>query len=367
MRLALRVGLVDRPAPHKFHARPTPYLGGLAILVSVMGAIVGAMALNPSIRSQYMAIGLGATAMAAVGLLDDWLTLRATPRILVQVVAALGLWSVGIRLTPTGVHAADLVVTVLVVVAITNSVNLLDNMDGLSTGVVAIASLYLFVVATAQGQHLVDVMALVLGGACLGFLPYNFSPARIFLGDSGTLFMGFLLSSLVLKVNLVGFPLASRVVVPGLILFVPLFDMSLVVLSRWRGGRGVFAGGTDHSSHRIVSLGLTPRDAAEVSYAVALAAGGLGILLVAAHSVAVTLVVAIPVVATTLVAMWYLELAHRRGAPTNAPAGAPSGPPTDAQAAEPAAGTGSNPLRHHLRPPRRPRAHVPVRSSTEQS
>jgi UDP-GlcNAc:undecaprenyl-phosphate/decaprenyl-phosphate GlcNAc-1-phosphate transferase len=312
MRAALHTGLMDLPAAHKIHRRPTPYLGGMAILASVLAAMVGAIVVDPSIRLQYVVIALGATSMAVIGLLDDWLTLGAMPRVAVQVVAALGLWAVGVRLTPVGFVPVDILLTVLLVVAVTNSINLLDNMDGLSTGVVAIASLCLFVVGASQGQHLVDAMALVLGGACLGFLPYNFNPARIFLGDAGTLFMGFILAALVIKVHLDGYALVTRAAVPGLILFVPLFDMTLVVLSRWRGGRAVFLGGTDHSSHRIVSLGYSTRTTALGTYAVAALTAGLGMLLVGAPSPILAWLVTLSVVAGAVLGIRYLEKVHGR-------------------------------------------------------
>src|SRR5439155_12453827 len=134
-RLALRVGLVDRPAPHKFHRRPTPYLGGLAIALSVLASLGFAFVAEPRLRSQLLAIGLGATAVAAVGLIDDWATISPFPRLAVQGLAALGLWHANIRVTPSGVAVIDLAATVVAVMAVTNAVNLLDNMDGLSTGI----------------------------------------------------------------------------------------------------------------------------------------------------------------------------------------------------------------------------------------
>lgn len=284
MKLALKVGLVDRPGPNKFHGQPTPYLGGLAIAASVLAALAGAIVVYPELRLEFVAIALGGGAVAAVGLLDDWSTLSPAPRLAVQALAALGLWAVGIRVAPTGFAPVDIGLTILVVWAVTNATNLLDNMDGLSSGTAAIASLFFFVAAHWEGQRLVSLMAIMLAGACLGFLPHNFSPARIFLGDAGALFIGFLLAVLAIKLKLDGYPPITRAVVPMAIIAVPLFDMTLVVFSRWRGGRPVFRGGTDHSSHRLVALGVSPAAAALITYAAGLLTGGTALLLLWANN-----------------------------------------------------------------------------------
>jgi UDP-GlcNAc:undecaprenyl-phosphate/decaprenyl-phosphate GlcNAc-1-phosphate transferase len=307
MRLALRLGLVDRPAPNKFHLRPTPYLGGLAVALSVIGALVASLLAEPSLRLQLAVIALGAAAVSGVGLVDDWTTLQPLPRIAVQSLAALGLWVAGIRLDPTGVAAVDLALTVLAVLAVTNAVNLLDNMDGLSTGTVAIASLSVFVASYWQGQRLVSLMAIALAGASLGFLPYNFNPARIFLGDAGSLLMGFLLATAVIELDLGGYPLVTRAAVPLMIIAVPLFDMTLVVVSRRRGGRPILQGGTDHSSHRLVALGATPRQAALITYAATALAGGIALTLLRARNEALTWAAVAAGGALAVLLLWRLE------------------------------------------------------------
>src|SRR5690349_10626402 len=144
-RLALRTGIVDRPAPHKHHQQTTPYLGGLAITVPVL-VVLALQLLSPrSVRGETIAIGLGAMAVGAVGLIDDWKVLGATPRLAVQAGAGALLWFSGIRLTPTGVPAFDFAATVFVVLVLTNAFNLLDNMDGLAAGTAAIAASFFFV------------------------------------------------------------------------------------------------------------------------------------------------------------------------------------------------------------------------------
>jgi UDP-GlcNAc:undecaprenyl-phosphate/decaprenyl-phosphate GlcNAc-1-phosphate transferase len=311
-RVALRLGMVDHPAAHKFHRDPTPYLGGLAVLVAATAGLIAMTVARAEVRIELGAIALGGLAVSGVGLVDDWRVLPASPRLAVQALAAVGLWIGGIRLGPTGLWVLDLGLSIFAVLAITNAVNLLDNMDGLSAGTVGIAALFAFVVAHVEGQHLVALVAVILAGACLGFLPYNVNPARIFLGDSGTLFMGFLTAVVLMKLRLVGEPVATRAAVPLLIVAVPLFDMALVMISRRRGGRRVFRGGTDHSSHRLVALGATPRQAAAITWGVAVGTGSIALALLAAHRATVTAWACVAVALATVLLMAYLEQAHDR-------------------------------------------------------
>jgi len=280
-RAAIRFGMVDRPAAHKFHQRTTPYLGGLAVAAAVLILIAAEVPENPDVRMQILAIGLGGLAVSLIGLVDDWRVLNALPRLAVQAAAGVGLWATGVRLAPTGFVPLDLAVTVFIVLAVTNSINLLDNMDGLSAGTTAVIALFFFVVASSQGQELVTAMALALAGGCLGFIPYNFHPARIFLGDAGTLFLGFLLAVLFIKVKMVGYPLVTRAAVPLLLMTVPFFDTVLVVVSRWRAGRPVFRGGTDHSSHRLNLIFGSPGAVAMLTYTAAASTGALAMGLLA--------------------------------------------------------------------------------------
>jgi len=278
-RIAVRAGLVDRPAPRKFHREPTPYLGGLAVALVVLVSIALETAAHPNLRGRILAFGAGATLVGATGLIDDWRSLGVRPRVAVQAAAAMLLWLAGIRLTPSGFAPIDLAVTIFVVVLVTNSVNLLDNMDGLAAGTVAIAAICYFFMAERQGQELIAPLALSVAGACIGFLRYNFPPARIFLGDAGSLLLGFCAATLLIEVNLPSHPLPTRVAAQALVLAVPLFDTILVVVSRRRGGRPVLQGGTDHLSHRLTRLGLTPRGTAVAIYVAGAACGGLALAL----------------------------------------------------------------------------------------
>lgn len=324
IRLALRFQILDRPAPRKFHQVATPYLGGVAIAGAVLVALVA--------PGRFKAQGLGvigaAVLVGAVGLLDDWRTLGPAPRLASQVVAGAILWAVKFRLTPLDVPLLDFLLTVFIVVAVTNALNLLDNMDGLVPGTAAIASAFFFAVAFWGGQTVVAFAAAALAGACLGFLPYNFRRARIFLGDAGTQFIGFLLAVIAIRIELPGYPLITRAAIPWLILAVPLFDTALVIVSRLRAGRPVFRGATDHSSHRLVALGASPRQAALITYLVSAFGGGVAFLLLTVRSEAFSVLTVILSVAAALSLGWFLERVHlgTTGAAGDAGAHARAGP-----------------------------------------
>ena len=261
-RAAQRWGILDHPAGHKAHSRATPYLGGLAVAAGLV--LVGILAAGAS--GQLLTILLCAVAISAMGVVDDWRTVRPSVKLIVESAAATALWVAGVRAGLFGVPALDFTLTVAWVIVVTNAVNILDNMDGVASGVVALSAWGLFAIAAQQGDYLVASMALAVTGACVGFLRHNYPPARIFLGDAGSLLLGFLLAALTLKLDLVGADGLIRSSVAVLIVAVPLFDMLLVVISRLRARRPVYVGGTDHSAHRLSSLGWSGRRVAGVLY-----------------------------------------------------------------------------------------------------
>jgi UDP-GlcNAc:undecaprenyl-phosphate GlcNAc-1-phosphate transferase len=261
-RLATRLGMLDHPSGHKSHRRPTPYLGGLALAGGLV--LVGGFAASAS--GQLLTILLGGVALGLWGLADDWMTIGPLVKILVEVAGGLALWLAGIRAGLFGIYGLDLALTVFWVVAVTNAINMVDNMDGLSSGIAAIAALAFFVITAGHGNYLVASLALALAGGSLGFLRHNFPPASIFLGDAGALMVGFVLAAVGLKLDLVGESGFVRAAIPVIILGVPLFDMALVIVGRLRAARPVYVGGTDHSSHRLARMGLSARAIALVNY-----------------------------------------------------------------------------------------------------
>jgi UDP-GlcNAc:undecaprenyl-phosphate GlcNAc-1-phosphate transferase len=253
-RIAQHRGMIDHPKPDRFHGTATPYLGGLAVAAGLVAAVT-----TTGTSAEILTILLGALAMAGLGLVDD--ARKVTPRVklVVESTAGLALWIAGVRAGFFGVQALDMVLSVLWVVAVVNAVNMLDNMDGVTSVVVALSALGFAAIAADRGEYLVGSLAFAVAGASIGFLRHNFPPAKIFLGDAGTLMMGFLLASLGLKLDLVGPSSVMRAVIPALLLGVPLFDMVLVVWTRIRDHRPFYLGGTDHAAHRLAARGASGR------------------------------------------------------------------------------------------------------------
>jgi UDP-GlcNAc:undecaprenyl-phosphate GlcNAc-1-phosphate transferase len=254
-RLARRTGMIDHPKENRSHRAATPYLGGVA----VAGGLLAAALATTGTNAQIVSILLGAVALAGLGLVDDWRSVGPIVKVIVQSAAGLALWIAGVRAGFFGSDALDLVLTVAWVVAVVNAVNMLDNMDGVASTVVAASAFGFALIAGDRGEYLVGSLALAVAGASLGFLRSNFPPAKIFLGDAGTLMMGYLLAALGLKLDLVGPSNVVRAVIPALLLGVPLFDMVLVVGTRLRERRPFYVGGTDHAAHRLSAHGAPAR------------------------------------------------------------------------------------------------------------
>jgi UDP-GlcNAc:undecaprenyl-phosphate/decaprenyl-phosphate GlcNAc-1-phosphate transferase len=299
-RLAPRWGLVDRPGGHKGHREPTPLGGGVAIwattlAILMLGTLVVAIGggLLPEPLAKHVPGALGrlgelveifamASVIMVMGLVDDLRNLDWRPRLGIQVGCAAILAATGIRITLFGLFAHPMVegaVTVLWIVGLTNAFNMLDNMDGLAASVGLIAALLFCAAQVLVGDLFVPAILLVLAGALGGFLVYNRPPARLFMGDAGSNFLGFLLGALTVVGTFTrgGYSPCS-VLAPLFVMAVPLYDMSSVVLIRLREGRSPFKGDRRHFSHRLVARGLTPPQAVWTIDLVTLA-GGLGALL----------------------------------------------------------------------------------------
>jgi UDP-GlcNAc:undecaprenyl-phosphate GlcNAc-1-phosphate transferase len=215
--------------------------------------------------------------MSFLGLWDDRWGVPPLFKLLGQIVGALFLVANGVQVQlPYLPPWANVAVTMLWLVGITNAFNLLDNMDGLSGGIAAIAAAFFLLMSTFSGQYLVGALAAAVLGACIGFLVYNYNPASIFMGDSGSLFLGFLLASVGIKLRFPDNVTFVTWMIPPLVLGVPLFDTTLVVISRLRRGLNpLTTPGKDHASHRLVNTGMTQREAVLTLY---LAAGALGLV-----------------------------------------------------------------------------------------
>lgn len=303
-RLALHYGAVDYPGPRKVHTAPVPLWGGLAMYVATMLA-VGLLAgrLDPAAQWQILGIVTAATVLVLVGSLDD----RGLLHHQIKLFAAMPLAAMILILA--GIQAnifvarfggglpwqfADVGLTILWVVGITAAFSILDHMDGLCAGIAALASACYLALAVWGGQVLVAMLAAAVLGASLGFLKSNFNPARIFMGDGGAMFLGFMMATLGLKLRALeaGSGWAADLV-PVFILGVPILDTTLVTISRTRRGLLPFASpGKDHTSHRLSNLGLGHKHAVLALYIVGAISGCLAVVLSRASAG-----IAIPVVA----------------------------------------------------------------------
>ena len=274
-RVALRCGFVAHPRDERWHTRSTPLLGGVALGLTVVGLM--------TVTGQAYAVRVllaGAGAMLALGLADDVRALKPSTRLVVQIAIASLLVFFGYRLHWVESLTADTLLTLIWIVGITNAFNFLDNMDGLCAGVAIIAGGSLLA-AYAGAEHSPEVaFVALLVGACAAFLTYNVHPASIFLGDSGSLFIGVSLATVTLDLGsrAAGQPNVLAVIAaPALILLIPIFDTTLVSIARIVSGRTPATGGRDHASHRLVAIGLSERRAVATLWALAAVGGGLGV------------------------------------------------------------------------------------------
>ncbi len=305
-KLAISWNVVDKPGERKIHYTPKALMGGVGIftafyvtvLVNVIGfyllyhtsfvqshlqTIVRVAPMLDQVVPKLVVILGGGAVIHMLGILDDILKEKLTykPKFIVQIVVALVVSLMGVRTHFMPGTALDVFVTTIWIVGVTNSFNLLDNMDGLTAGVSVIAALFLFVIAVLQGQIFFAFMLAALIGACLGFLPYNFNPAKLFMGDSGSLFLGYIFATLTVTGSYV-VPTSQThipIMIPILILSIPLYDTFSVMFIRWREKRPLFLGDKRHFSHRLHALGMSQRQAVTFIYLVGLCVGGVATLL----------------------------------------------------------------------------------------
>jgi len=284
--LALRYGMVDHPGPRKVHVHPMPLLGGIAIYLGFVLAIV--LALHRVPQQQIVGVVAGATLLAIIGFLDDGGLLHHQVKLFVGMpIAALFLLASGIRAQLFSAFVPglpgvmlDSLLTILWVVGITASFSILDHMDGLCAGIAAVAAGFFTLSAALSGQTLVRTLGAATLGAALGFLRWNFNPAKIFMGDGGAMFLGFLMATLGLKLRPDGAQFPITWIVPILILGVPAFDTILVSISRSRRGLIPFTSpGKDHTAHRLFNLGLGHRGAVLSLYCLGIFFGAVAVLI----------------------------------------------------------------------------------------
>ena len=256
--LAIKLGIIDHPNSHRWHQKPTPLMGGVVLVLSFITACSIWGELNHGI----IALFGGGLLVFALGVFDDikgtiyWVKLPG------HLAAALILIASGNRVELIPQMYLSIPLSILWIMVLTNSFNLLDNMDGLSAGIALIVSLGLSFLLLLEGSPLLALLSLALAGASLGFLRYNFHPAKIFMGDSGSTFLGYILAGITLMGSWQhSSSLVFALLTPLVLLGVPLFDTTLVFIDRLLHGKFVTQGGKDHASHRLLLLGFSPRKA----------------------------------------------------------------------------------------------------------
>jgi len=282
-RLALKVGAVDVPnLPRKIQTEPVPYLGGVAIALGVVVAsFAGILVEDYSIINFKLAstVIIPALLIASVGLWDDLKELQPWPRLIAQTSVGTAMALVLIATDTMGFALGNqflnAAVSIFWIVGITNSINFFDNLDGGAAGTVAIASFFLFLIANSEGQILVSALAIVVCGSTAGFLLWNKSPAKIYMGDAGALFLGIVMGVLTIRLDPNVKPQALSLVIPIALLAIPILDTTVAVTSRLYRGISPFTGGRDHLSHRLMRIGMHRKYAAITLWA---ASGVYGLL-----------------------------------------------------------------------------------------
>ena len=276
VRLAARhFGLVAKPKTDRWHKKPTAMMGGVAIWLTVL---ITYFFFLPHTPHTWVIITVSSF-LFFVGLIDDLIHTKPYQKLIGQIVGAAAVVNYGLTLPWTRSASVNIAITIFWLIGITNAINLLDNMDGLATGIAAIASGFLTLNFIASGQPVEALMMSVFTAALLGFLIFNSTPASIFMGDCGSMFIGFFLASTAL-INLSGGRSRSFLpvlAVPILVLFIPIFDTTFVTILRKLSGRAASQGGRDHTSHRLVALGMSERRAVWMLYGLAAVSGLLAV------------------------------------------------------------------------------------------
>jgi UDP-GlcNAc:undecaprenyl-phosphate GlcNAc-1-phosphate transferase len=273
---ARRFGLVAKPRADRWHKKPTALFGGVGIFVGFMVSF--ALVRPGEIRGDMLLLAC-ATGMFLVGLVDDFIQLKPYAKLIGQILFATLFTTFGMRLHWVQIVPLDQALTIFWLVGITNAINLLDNLDGLAGGVAAVAALYLVYFCDLAGAQALARTTAAFAGAVIAFLVFNFNPASIFMGDCGSLFLGFFLGGVALIDNQVAMRrnVVSILTLPVLLLLIPIVDTTLVTISRKLAGRSVSQGGRDHTSHRLVALGLSERAAALTLWVFAAVSGAVAV------------------------------------------------------------------------------------------
>ncbi|HCC07139.1 MAG TPA: undecaprenyl-phosphate alpha-N-acetylglucosaminyl 1-phosphate transferase [Clostridiales bacterium] len=288
--ISIKIGAVAYPRARDMHTKPMPRMGGIAI---VMGFMVTILIFMPMLEEfdlkKSIGIVIGGLIIFLLGFFDDILTLKAKQKLFFQILAATIVVACGVRIDilswpfiGDGMIKIDsnlisMVISILWIVGVTNAVNLIDGLDGLAAGVSSIAAICLMILAILAGNDIAVVMTIALVGSCLGFLPYNFNPAKIFMGDTGAMFLGFILSISSMLGLFKGYMVAA-LIVPIIVLGLPIFDTMFAIFRRILTGKPIMTPDRGHIHHKLIDKGLSHKNAVLTLYGISIAFGILGIL-----------------------------------------------------------------------------------------
>jgi UDP-GlcNAc:undecaprenyl-phosphate GlcNAc-1-phosphate transferase len=269
-KLAIWVGAMDKPTmDRKTQKEPVPYLGGVSIALTVSLITYASIIYSDNTKTTFPLVTyllLPAVFMGAMGLVDDLRGLQPMPRLIFQTIVAVIVSIVLIQTKTIGTPLDNTflvqIIVVLWIVGLCNSINFFDNLDGGAAGTVAVSTLGITLIAYAQGQELIAALAVVTAGATTGFLLWNKSPAKIYMGDAGALFLGIIVSVLTIRLNPGINPLWNSIALLPMLLAVPILDTCIAVFSRIKRGISPFTGGKDHLSHRLMRKGISKRNTA---------------------------------------------------------------------------------------------------------
>ncbi len=287
-RVAYKIGAIDVPKDaRRMHKKPIPRLGGLAIF---FGFVVG-MVMFAVMTREMISIMAGALLIVALGVIDDRKPIRAIIKLLVQIIAALiVVYFGGVKIdaiTNPNIFSPNVYlelgwlaipVTVIWICGVTNAVNLIDGLDGLAAGIASISSICIMIIALLTNEYHIAVFTACLAGGCLGFLPHNFNPAKIFMGDSGSTFLGFSLACISIEGMFKGYA-AISFAVPLLVLALPIFDTTVAILRRVRDHRPIMAPDRGHFHHKLIDMGFSQKQAVGIMYAISALLGISAIIL----------------------------------------------------------------------------------------
>ena len=298
--LAYRIGAIDKPGEERrVHKKPTPLLGGLAIFYGFVVSILCLCRIDMGVRGMIF----GGLIIIITGVFDDIRPLHPITKLVGQILAALILVLHGVHISRISIPIAfspegslelgmfSIPITILWIVAVTNAVNLIDGLDGLAAGVSSIASMTLLCIALIASEENIALITAALTGACFGFLPYNFNPAKIFMGDTGAMFLGYILSC----VSIMGVFKAYAVisfVVPLIVLGLPLFDTGFVMLRRMKNHKPIMGADRGHLHHKLLDMGLTQKQTVGILYLISSVLGLSAIVLIGAGTVRAMVLIA---------------------------------------------------------------------------